>query len=83
MPRSEEQVLALLDEYFDPAPPSLELGRGDDCAEFSVHGPLALSTDLFLEDIHFRRAYFLPEEIGRKALAVNLSDLAAAGAAPL
>ncbi|MCL1915337.1 MAG: AIR synthase related protein [Desulfovibrionaceae bacterium] len=80
---SEDQILALLDEYFDPAPSTLTLGRGDDCAEFSVSGVLALSTDLFLEDAHFRRRYFLPEEIGHKALAVNLSDLAAAGADPL
>ena len=80
---SEDQILALLDEYFDPAPPALVLGRGDDCAEFAVSGVLALSTDLFLEDAHFRRRYFLPEEIGHKALAVNLSDLAAAGADPL
>ncbi|MDR2050250.1 MAG: thiamine-phosphate kinase [Deltaproteobacteria bacterium] len=82
-PRSEDEVLELLDSCFDPAPPSLRLGRGDDCAEFSVPGLLALSTDLFLEDEHFRLSYFQPEEIGYKALAVNLSDLAAAGALPL
>jgi thiamine-monophosphate kinase len=44
---------------------------------------LCLSTDLFLEDVHFRRAYFTPQEIGHKALAVNASDLAACGARPL
>lgn len=83
MIRSEEQILALLDEFFPRGHHSLRLGRGDDCAELGPSGSLALSTDIFLEDEHFRRSYFSPEEIGHKALAVNLSDLAAAGAAPL
>ena len=82
--RSEDHILDLLDECFARAHPSLVLGRGDDCAELAAQGcVLALSTDIFLEDEHFRRGYFLPEEIGHKALAVNLSDLAASGAAPL
>jgi thiamine-monophosphate kinase len=42
-----------------------------------------LSTDLFLQDAHFRTAYFLPEEAGGKALSAAVSDLAAAGAVPL
>lgn len=59
------------------------LGRGDDCAVLGVSGPLCVSTDLFMEDVHFRRSYFTPEDIGWKALAVNLSDLAADGARPM
>jgi thiamine-monophosphate kinase len=39
--------------------------------------------DLFIEDVHFRRRYFSHEDAGWKALAVNLSDLAACGAKPL
>jgi thiamine-monophosphate kinase len=35
-----------------------------------------------VEDVHFTRAHFSPEDIGHKALAVNLSDLAAMGAKP-
>lgn len=42
-----------------------------------------MSSDLFLEDVHFRRSYFTPEEIGHKALAVNVSDIAACGGRPL
>lgn len=83
MIRSEDHILALLDEYFPRGHPALFLGRGDDCAELVPGAAMAVSTDLFIEDVHFRRSYFLPEEIGHKALAVNLSDLAAAGAAPL
>ncbi len=81
--RSEDAVLALLNRFFPNAHPSLRLGRGDDCAELALPPLVAFSSDLFLEDAHFRRSYFSLEEIGHKALAVNLSDLAAAGAAPL
>lgn len=79
---SEDQLLAIIDRNFSREHGNLLLGRGDDCAELKAGTELALSTDLFFEDVHFRRSYFLPEEIGYKALAVNLSDLAAAGAVP-
>jgi len=82
-PSSEDAVLACVDRYFAAAHPSLLLARGDDCAVLRPSGPLCLSTDLFLEDVHFRCAYFTPQEIGHKALAVNASDLAACGAKPL
>jgi thiamine-monophosphate kinase len=63
------------------------LGIGDDCALFSAHHsnyePLltAVSTDLFIEGRHFFVGT-APYDIGYKALAVNLSDLAAMGAKP-
>ena len=80
---SEDDFLALIAEKFSNTHPSLILGRGDDCAEIACPSQLAVSTDVFLEDIHFRRSYFSPFEIGYKALAVNISDIAAAGANPL
>ena len=79
----EQDFLDLIDEAFPNQGPGLVLGRGDDCAILSVTGELCLSTDLFLEDAHFRLAYFPPEDIGYKALAVNLSDVAAMGGIPL
>ena len=45
-------------------------------------GALCVTTDAVVEDVHFTRATFSPEDIGHKALAVNLSDLAAMGATP-
>ena len=80
---SEDDFLDLIAAKFSNAHPALILGRGDDCAEIACPPQLAVSTDLFLEDIHFRRAYFSPFEIGYKALAVNISDIASAGAKPL
>lgn len=82
-PSSEDGILGLLGRHFPNTHPSLLLGRGDDCAVLRGGCPLCVSSDLFLEDVHFRRAYFTPEEAGHKALAVNVSDLAACGARPL
>jgi thiamine-monophosphate kinase len=60
------------------------VGIGDDCAvlEPPNRGLLA-TTDLLIEDIHFRRRYATAGDIGWKALAVNLSDIAAMGGRPL
>lgn len=80
---SEGHILSIIDRFFPNKHASLQLGRGDDCAVWRTQGQLCVSTDLFLEDVHFRRSYFKPEEVGHKALAVNISDIAAMGARPL
>ena len=41
-----------------------------------------VTTDSLVEDVHFRRAWSTSRDIGHRALAVNLSDLASMGAAP-
>lgn len=79
----EDGILALIDRHFPNRHSVFSLGRGDDCAFFQTSRPVAISSDLFLEDTHFRTTYFTPEEIGHKALAVNLSDLAACGSKPV
>lgn len=80
---SEDAYLACIHRHFAQVHPHVLVGRGDDCAILRTPPTLCVSTDLFLEDVHFRRSYFLPHEIGHKALAVNLSDIAASGARPL
>ena len=74
----------LIARYFKRPVPKEMLGGGDDCALFSVPpGKLvATSTDLLLEGRHFFSDVD-PYTLGHKALAVNLSDLAAMGAKPL
>lgn len=58
------------------------MGPGDDCAV--VHGAgIAISTDVCVEDVHFRRAWIDPEEVGWRASAAALSDLAAVAAVPI
>jgi thiamine-monophosphate kinase len=61
-----------------------EIGIGDDGAVLpSPKGMVVLSTDLLVEGTHFDFRYFLPEELGWRALSANLSDLAAMGASPI
>jgi thiamine-monophosphate kinase len=64
--------------------PGVRVGIGDDCAvlEPSSGARLIATTDLLLEDVHFRRRYAEPADIGWKSLAVNLSDIAAMAAIP-
>lgn len=61
------------------------LGIGDDAALLRGRAgeELVFSTDTLVEDVHFRFAREGPRVIGRRAIAVNLSDLAAMGAAPV
>lgn len=80
---SEDGFLTLIDRHFPRRHPAVPLHRGDDAAVLTLPGRVCLTADLFLEDVHFRRAYFTPEDVGYKALAVNISDLAAMGATPL
>jgi thiamine-monophosphate kinase len=58
------------------------LGVGDDAAVTLPRGPNVTSVDMMVEGVHFRRETSSLREVGRKALATALSDLAAMGAAP-
>lgn len=73
----------LIRKYFDRPARSAVLGVGDDAALLrpSAGMELAVSTDLLLEGRHFR-AGADARRLGHKSLAVNLSDMAAMGAAP-
>jgi len=64
--------------------PVNKLGVGDDCALMSIPDgyELAVTVDTMVEGVHFF-AGANPEQLGRKLLAVNLSDLAAMGATPV
>ena len=74
----------LIQKYFTRPVQRAALGVGDDCALFAP-GPgmqLAVSSDMLVEGRHFLSTV-LPARLGHKALAVNLSDLAACGARPV
>ncbi|MGM9487980.1 thiamine-phosphate kinase [Ideonella sp. YS5] len=74
----------LIERYFRPPVRRAALGGGDDCAllQPAPGQQMAVSTDLLVEGRHFLSTV-APERLGHKALAVNLSDLAACGAEPL
>jgi thiamine-monophosphate kinase len=65
-------------------PSWVHVGPGDDAAVIRPErGALdVLTTDAQVEGVHFDRRFVPPEAIGHRALAVNISDLAAMGAAP-
>ena len=65
-------------------PPWLHIGIGDDAAVFQPdRGTLqVITSDGLVEDVHFETAWTSPGAIGYKAVAINLSDLAAMGAEP-
>lgn len=57
---------------------------GDDCAVIDIGEEKFLFTvDHFVEDVHYSEEYFSPEDIGWKAIAVNISDIAAMSGIPL
>jgi thiamine-monophosphate kinase len=74
----------LIERYFHRPARRATLGAGDDCALLTPSKGMAIatSTDMLVEGRHFL-ATVAPERLGHKALAVNLSDLAACGAKPL
>jgi thiamine-monophosphate kinase len=74
----------LIDRYFKRPVERAALGVGDDCALLAITPGMQLATscDMLVEGRHFLSTV-PPDRLGHKALAVNLSDLAACGARPV
>lgn len=68
-----------------PAHPQLILGPGDDAALVALRGrsECLVTVDLLMDQVDFRLSEVDPRRVGRKALAVNLSDMAAMAGQPL
>ena len=78
----EFELLARIRERIPPAGPRVRLGSGDDAAISVPGAATATSVDALVEGVHFRRDQASLGQIGHKALATALSDLAAMGAEP-
>jgi thiamine-monophosphate kinase len=81
----EDAFLRELPERFPTTGESLVLGIGDDAAilEPPAGERLLLTIDSLVEGVHFARRWMPPRFLGRKAVAVNASDIAAMGGVPL
>jgi thiamine-monophosphate kinase len=76
-----ERVIARLGRASDGR--RIVVGPGDDAAVVRASGrPLLLTTDTLVENVHFRSGWATPAALGRRAFAVNASDLAAMGGMP-
>jgi thiamine-monophosphate kinase len=82
---SENKIIQLLQKRYPAKSAQLKKGIGDDAAvmRFQQAGEYwSITTDMLLEEIDFRKEWTSPRLLGRKSIAVNLSDLAAMGARP-
>jgi thiamine-monophosphate kinase len=81
---TEQELIARLQRLLPPPPAWLLVGIGDDAAVVEPERNRAevLTVDCLVDGVHFDRAFVAPDDIGYRALAVNLSDLAAMGASP-
>jgi thiamine-monophosphate kinase len=78
----ERRMIARVRRAFGASRSDVLIGIGDDAALVKTPGTLLLTTDILVEDEDFRRADHPPRLLGRKALNVNLSDIAAMGGRP-
>ena len=83
-PAGERHLIDRIRRHFPEPPVPLIVGIGDDAAIVNPErGALVvLTTDALVEGVHFERRYSSLADIGYRALAVNVSDIAAMGAAP-
>ena len=81
---TEAELIARITGRLPTAPDWMVVGIGDDAAvvELERNRLDVLSVDALVDGVHFDRAFAPPHAIGHRAMAVNLSDLAAMGAAP-
>jgi thiamine-monophosphate kinase len=78
---SEERIIEMLKESNLP---NGVLGIGDDCAVIpnNANNSWLISTDALVEDVHFSISTISAEDLGSKAISVNISDVAAMGGTP-
>jgi len=80
---TEDELLTAIRRVLSDAPPEVVVGVGDDAAVVRPGaGELVLTTDALVEGSHFVRGLTTPRDLGHRAIAVNVSDIAAMAASP-
>ena len=81
---NERDIINFLKGTGETKPDDLVLGIGDDCAVIDRGDGLCslVTMDTLVETVHFDTRWHPPEKLGRKAAAVNISDIGAMGGAP-
>ncbi|MCM8824670.1 MAG: thiamine-phosphate kinase [Candidatus Omnitrophica bacterium] len=81
----EKQIIKWLISHCVCKSKRVKIGIGDDAAviHYNSNFYLLLTTDVVVENVHFKTRYATYRQVGRKALAVNISDIAAMGGRPL
>lgn len=83
MAKGEDELIAWIRSRSTSAPSGLVLGPGDDMAQVRAGaGGLLVACDLVMDGVDFDSAVHTPRQMGRKAMAVNLSDCAAMAVRP-
>ena len=82
---NERQIIEHITALAGPADGRLLQGIGDDCAvvDKDRRRVWLLTMDTLIENVHFDCAFHPPEQLGRKAVAVNVSDVGAMGGRPV
>ncbi len=79
---SERKIIDRIQENAAKHRSDVLLSIGDDCCELATGACTLISTDTLVESVHFDTSFHSPYLLGRKSIAVNLSDIAAMGGIP-
>jgi thiamine-monophosphate kinase len=81
---NEFDIIRRLSEGLPPPPPEVIVPVGDDCAvlRFAGDGLWVVAADMLVSERHFKEEWASPGDVGYKAVAVNVSDVAAMGGRP-
>lgn len=75
----ERDVISVLEKIFATTDPRLRVGIGDDAALVTTHSQSLITSDMAVEDVHFRLDWSSPFDIGRKITAANVADILSMG----
>jgi thiamine-monophosphate kinase len=79
---SERKLIDRIQKIAPKRPDDVLLSIGDDCCELATGPCTLISTDTLVDSVHFDTSFHPPYLLGRKSIAVNLSDIAAMGGVP-